>query len=191
MTTFEIIFLICWAIYFFVLYAPHMRQIRRERVSDNRSKGGELPLSLLAFFGMQILPLIYIFSTWLDFANYTLPNWLGWLGAVIFALALLITRKAHVDLGRNWTPTVQVKESQTLITGGIYARVRHPIYLAQWMWCIAQALLLHNWIAGLAGLIGFAPIYFYRVPREEKMMLEHFGAAYKNYMKRVGGIIPK
>jgi protein-S-isoprenylcysteine O-methyltransferase Ste14 len=37
---------------------------------------------------------------------------------------------------------------------------------------IAQALLLPNWIAGFAGLAGFAVLYFGGVAREERMMLE-------------------
>ena len=38
-----------------------------------------------------------------------------------------------------------------LVTNGIYRRIRHPMYSAFWLWAIAQALLLPNWIAGPAG----------------------------------------
>jgi protein-S-isoprenylcysteine O-methyltransferase Ste14 len=188
---FKIVFLVCWGIYFFFLYAPHLRQIKKDRVADDRKGGLELPLSLLAFLGMQVIPLIYIFSSWLDFADYSLPAWAGWLGAAIFALSLWLTWKSHADLGRNWSPTLQIKSEHTLITQGIYRNLRHPIYAAQWLWAIAQALLLHNWIAGLAGLATFLPIYLYRVPREEQMMEETFGEAYRAYKDRTGGIIPR
>jgi protein-S-isoprenylcysteine O-methyltransferase Ste14 len=191
MTTFQVIFLICWAIYFFVLYAPHLRKIKKEKVSDDRKGGLEIPLSFLALIGMQIVPLVYVFSNGLDFADYSLPAWTGWLGAVIFTFALWITWRAHQDLGRNWTPTVQIKQDQALVTNGIYAYLRHPIYAAQWLWVIAQFLLLHNWIAGPAALVGFAPIFFYRLPKEEKMMIEYFGEEYRAYMQKVGGFFPK
>lgn len=78
-----------------------------------------------------------------------------------------------------------------LVTQGIYRHMRHPIYAAQWLWGIAQPLLLQNWIAGLAGLVSFLPVYLYRVPREEQMMLEHFGEEYRSYMGRTGRIIPR
>jgi hypothetical protein len=65
-----------------------------------------------------------------------------------------------------------MREDHKLITNGVYARIRHPMYTAFWLWAIAQALLLPNWIAGLSGLIGFGTLYLLRVGPEEEMMLE-------------------
>ena len=65
------------------------------------------------------------------------------------------------------------------------------MYAAHWLWAIAQALLLQNWIAGLGMLILFFPLYSERAPREEKMMIEKFGGEYLKYMKRTGRIFPK
>ena len=76
------------------------------------------------------------------------------------------------------------------MTEGIYRRVRHPMYSAFWLWAIAQALLLSNWIAGFAGLAGFGILFFGRVAREERMMLETFGDSYRAYMARTGQGLP-
>ena len=76
------------------------------------------------------------------------------------------------------------------MTEGIYRRVRHPMYSAFWLWAIAQALLLPNWFAGFAGLAGFSVLYFGRVAREERMMLEAFGDRYRTYMARTGRVFP-
>jgi protein-S-isoprenylcysteine O-methyltransferase Ste14 len=65
------------------------------------------------------------------------------------------------------------------------------MYAAHLLWGFAQALLLQNWIAGLAMLMFFLPVYLYRVPREEQMMIEHFGEEYRLYMSRSGRIIPR
>jgi protein-S-isoprenylcysteine O-methyltransferase Ste14 len=65
------------------------------------------------------------------------------------------------------------------------------MYSAHWLWGIAQALLIHNWIAGLASLVIFLPLYLLRVSREEQMMLEQFGEEYRLYMRRTGRIIPR
>ena len=55
---------------------------------------------------------------------------------------------------------------------------------------LGQALLLSNWVVGLAGLIGFGVLFFLRVNKEERMMLENFGPQYRAYMERTKRIIP-
>jgi len=99
--------------------------------------------------------------------------------------------RSHGDLGRNWSPSLQLREGHELVTGGVYRSIRHPMYASMWLWGVAQALLLQNWIAGWAGLVSFVPLYLLRVPREERMMLDEFGEEYRSYMNRTGCIIPR
>ena len=80
--------------------------------------------------------------------------------------------------------TLALRDQHALITHGVYKWVRHPMYSAFWLWAIAQALLLPNWIAGFAGIVGFGTLYFGRVGHEEKMMLDAFGDTYRAYMAR-------
>jgi protein-S-isoprenylcysteine O-methyltransferase Ste14 len=107
-----------------------------------------------------------------------------------FGSALILLWRTHVDLGCNWSESLELRASHQLITTGVYSYVRHPMYASIWLWGLAQALLLHNFIAGFAQLVLFAPLYFIRVPREERMMLDRFGASYASYMKRTGRILP-
>jgi protein-S-isoprenylcysteine O-methyltransferase Ste14 len=55
---------------------------------------------------------------------------------------------------------------------------------------LAQVLMLPNLLAGPACLALFLPVYLVRVLREERMMLDHFGEAYRVYMHSTGAIIP-
>ena len=64
------------------------------------------------------------------------------------------------------------------------------MYASMWLWGVAQALLLQNWIAGWASLVLFLSLYLLRVPREQRMMLDEFGKKYRAYMNRTGRIIP-
>jgi protein-S-isoprenylcysteine O-methyltransferase Ste14 len=70
------------------------------------------------------------------------------------------------------------------VTTGVYRHVRHPMYAAFFLWAIAQALLLPNWIAGPVGLLGFGTLFGLRVGREERMMEATFGDAYRAYAAR-------
>jgi protein-S-isoprenylcysteine O-methyltransferase Ste14 len=193
-TTFKIVFLIGLIVSETIRF-PHRKRNQRERkqqrLAEARTTRWEFALDMLAFLGMEIIPLVYVFSAWLDFADYSLPDWLSWLGVPMFALGLLVLRQAHADLGRNWSPTLEITEQHALVTQGIYRHVRHPIYAAIWLMCLAQALLLHNWLAGWAGLICFLPVYMLRVPREEQMMLDHFGEEYRHYMQQTGRVVPR
>ena len=136
-------------------------------------------------------PLFYLFTPWLDFADYQLPAWTGWIGTAIFAMALLLLWRSHADLGRNWSAILQIKQEHSLVTDGIYRHIRHPMYTAHLLWAIAQGLLLENWLAGWAFLVVFVPLCLIRAPKEEQMMLEQFDEQYSQYITRTGGIIPR
>lgn len=147
-------------------------------------------LGLLAVF-MFFIPLIYAVTDWLDFADYRLPAWMGWLGVVLLLGALVVFWRAHKDLKSNWSPTLEIFADHTLITNGIYGIIRHPMYASQWLWVLAQILLLQNWLAGPPNLIFFVAFYILRVRAEERMMVDKFGEAYRVYMQKTGRVLPK
>lgn len=173
-----------------IIRIPHQRKNKQNIIIDNRKTAQENSLLFLVALGMFILPMIYVFTSWFNFANYSLPAWANVLGILIFVIALWLFWKSHHDLGRNWSPTLQVREDHTLITQGIYQTIRHPMYTSIWLWAIAQGLLLTNWIAGPSGVIAFGVLYFLRVGNEEKMMIEKFGDQYEVYMQKTKRLLP-
>jgi protein-S-isoprenylcysteine O-methyltransferase Ste14 len=112
-------------------------------------------------------------------------------GIIILAMAVWLFWRSHADLGRNWSPSLELREGHELVTEGVYRLVRHPMYASMWLWGVAQALLLQNWIAGWVSLVMFMPLYLLRVPREERMMLDEFGEEYRAYMNHTGRVIPR
>jgi protein-S-isoprenylcysteine O-methyltransferase Ste14 len=109
---------------------------------------------------------------------------------VVFAVSLCLFYLVHRDLGENWSFTLEIRKRHALVTTGLYRWIRHPMYSAFLLWAIAQALLLPNWIAGPAGLVGFGTLFFFRVGREEQMMIETFGDEYRAYVARTKRVIP-
>ncbi len=169
----------------------YARKYKQDRKAMLREEGIWYVL-LASLWGVAILsPLLHMFTRRLSFADYNLPTWAGYIGITTFAGALWLLWRSHADLGQNWRTTTELREEHKLITSGIFQYIRHPMYSAHWLWGIAQALLIHNWIAGLASLAIFLPLYLLRVRREEQMMLEQFGEEYRLYMRRTGRVIPR
>lgn len=174
-----------------IIRVPIRKAQQGDAKSERRITTQEKTMLLLLWLGMFLIPIIYGATNLLDFADYSIPAWAGWLGVVIFAGAIFVFWRAHADLGLNWSPTLEIREKHELITRGIYGIIRHPMYASQFLWVIAQPLLLQNWIAGFFNLLIFIPFYFLRVKAEEQLMLDSFGETYHAYMKKTGAVFPK
>jgi protein-S-isoprenylcysteine O-methyltransferase Ste14 len=188
MTVFEIVF-VAGFVLGSVVRVAYTRAYRRGTAAETRRTAADTALTGLAGVAM-LLPFPAMATDWLDFASLTLPDAVGWVGVAVFAVAIWLLWRSHVDLGRNWAPVPELRDDHTLITTGVYRRVRHPMYTAHWVWAVGQALLIHNWVAGPALLVAFVPFTLVRLPAEERMMLDRFGEAYRAYAARTGRFIP-
>lgn len=184
---------IVWAagvIGWYLIRIPFERKVKRERVVDARDRLRETVLLLCSTCGLGIVPLLWATSRVFNFANYPYSVVQFALGTAVFIFSLWLFRRTHKDLGKNWSVTLEIKDSHKLITGGVYRHVRHPMYSAFFLWALAQLILIPNWIAGPAGFIGFGILFAFRVGREEAMMLDTFGDEYRDYMKRTARVVP-
>ncbi|MFG1209092.1 protein-S-isoprenylcysteine O-methyltransferase [Xanthobacter flavus] len=185
---------IAWAVgvvSWYVLRIPFERKAKRQRVADARHRNlREMILLSISTLGLGIIPAIYAATGFPRFAAYPPTGLQVVAGVVVFAGSLLLFWRTHRQLGKYWSVTLEIKDKHELITSGVYEKVRHPMYSAFFLWALAQALLLPNFIAGPAGLIGFGILFFFRVGREEQMMREAFGAEYDAYARRTKRVIP-
>ena len=141
--------------------------------------------------GQTVLPTIYVFSPWLNAFQHPAPQFFLPVGASIDVLGLWLLWRSHHDLGRNWSVTLEVRAAHQVVTRGVYAAVRHPMYGSFLLMAVAQVLLLPNWVAGFSALAAVALLCLVRVPREESMMCEFFGEEYRQYMHRTGSVFPR
>ena len=169
----------------------YARRYGQNAVAADRSEALSMWLLMYLWGVAQVMPFFSVFSAWLDFADYDLPTWAGLVGAAIYCAALWLLWRSHVDLGRHFSATLEIRDQHSLVTEGVFRHIRHPMYSAHLLWGIAQALLIQNWIAGLGGLAVFLPLYLLRMRGEEQMMLEEFGDEYRAYMGRTGRVIPR
>lgn len=178
------------AVGWYVIRIPHARRARRTPVRRSDRGPREWLLLGISLTGLGLVPFLHVATGFPKAADYPFSPLQGWLGAAAAVAALAMFRLTHKALGRNWSVSLEVRETHKLVTHGVYARVRHPMYTAFWLWAVAQALLLPNWVAGLSGLVGFGTLYFFRVGREEKLMLDTFGEEYRAYMGRTARLVP-
>jgi protein-S-isoprenylcysteine O-methyltransferase Ste14 len=159
-------------------------------VSKSLLDGREWTLLASATLGLFLIPAAYVLTGIPAALDRTFIPALAWLGIVPLCGALWLFRRSHVDLGRNWSVTLKVREQHVLVTSGVYRFVRHPMYSSFFLLGVAQLLLLPNWLAGVSGLVGAGLLFGFRVLREEKMMLETFGDEYRSYMAVTKRVIP-
>jgi len=187
-----------WNIVFFVgficylgIRSVYARRTKYVEKVHRQVDGMEKTLLFLVISTSTLLPVLYLFTPLLAFADYRLPAFAPWCGTAIAVVALWLFWRSHADLGRNWSVSLEVRKDHRLVTHGVYSSIRHPMYAAIFLWSIAQALLLPNWLAGWSAFVTFATMYFLRIPREERMMCEFFGKEYRDYMGQTGKLFPR
>lgn len=186
---YPLIFLVGWISMWAIRFSYIRQSLKTEGTEYSSGRFDQFLVGIL-FLGTSVIPFVYIFTPWLDFADYTLPHLISILCVAFLLLALVILRKAHIDLGRNYSQDLEIKEDHVLVTGGIYQYIRHPMYTAGFLMSISQIGLLQNWIAGISGVIVLTFFYLLRVPVEEEMMIKTFGENYQSYRSRTKRLIP-
>jgi protein-S-isoprenylcysteine O-methyltransferase Ste14 len=174
----------------YVIRYPFERRAKRVRVVGGGRPPSDSAGLAIAFLGMAVLPGFYVATGIPRAGDHASGVWAVVLGTILLGCALWLFRISHRELGRNWSITLQIRDQHRLIRTGPYALVRHPMYTSFLLLALGQAFLLPNWVAGLAGLLGFAVLFFLRVNKEEHMMLATFGPEYRAYMERTRRIIP-
>ncbi|MGO7584375.1 protein-S-isoprenylcysteine O-methyltransferase [Rhizobium ruizarguesonis] len=174
----------------YIIRYPFERRAKRVPVVSKRRTGSEAVGLAAALAGLAIVPGFYVATGIPEAADYTAHLWAVVIGTILFCAAMWVFRRTHKQLGRNWSITLEIRQQHELICAGPYALVRHPMYTSFLLMGLSQAFLLPNWVAGMAGLIGFAVLFFLRVDKEERMMLEVFGPQYQAYMAKTKRIIP-
>ena len=106
-------------------------------------------------------------------------------GAALGLAGLLVYGIALRDLGASWGLGIDRTRPGPLVTGGIYGRMRHPIYVALDLLFVGTCLALNRCIFLLLALV-MVPLLHAMMRREERFLTELYGQAYRDYCSRVG-----
>ena len=112
-----------------------------------------------------------------------LPGWASALAAAAMAASFLfqyVVVKENPYLYR----TIEVSEGQKVVDRGLYARVRHPMYLSAIVIVVSMPLVLGSVYGFAASFALIVPLFAARIRREEKVLKEELDG-YAEYMDRV------
>jgi protein-S-isoprenylcysteine O-methyltransferase Ste14 len=109
----------------------------------------------------------------------------GWLGAIVFAVALALFAWAIATMMRSGSNVPTRLPTTTIVKTGPYRFTRNPIYLAMVLGLIGLAMAFNTlWL--LMTLVPFALLIRYGVIAPEEAYLERkFGDVYRGYRARV------
>jgi protein-S-isoprenylcysteine O-methyltransferase Ste14 len=109
----------------------------------------------------------------------------GWLGAVVFVLALALGAWAIVTMTRAGSNVPTNRPTTTIVENGPYRFTRNPIYLGIILSLVGLGLAFNDlWL--LVMLVPFALVVRYGVVAREEAYLERkFGEVYRGYRSRV------
>lgn len=109
---------------------------------------------------------------------------ISWVGVSFCLAGLLLLSWSLVSFGQSFRVGIDADHPDKLITTGIFAFSRNPIYVAFAAILLGQFLIFSNWI--LLVYIGAGIWLFHRqVLREEEFLKKHYGQDYLEYCNRV------
>lgn len=173
----------------FILRARHGIRAHHVAVEKRHQTAlRDIPLSIAK--GSCFLPILWAFLPIFVFSDYQTRLEALLPGIVLYLIGLWLFHRSHVDLGTNWSQTLELKDDHFLVTEGVYRRVRHPMYLGMLIFALGQALVACNFIAGPSFAVGTLALITMRVKHGERMMTEQFGEAYIDYCARTHRLLP-
>jgi protein-S-isoprenylcysteine O-methyltransferase Ste14 len=137
---------------------------------------------------------VYTFARGLGEGAHDASLGMGLSGWALAGIALGV-----VGLGLNHVATrtlgaffdrIAIKDNHELVTHGVYARIRHPIYTSYLCIFFGFVLMMESPQGALAMLAVCALWFGTRIPIEEAMLEERFGEAYRAYQKRTARLVP-
>lgn len=101
-------------------------------------------------------------------------------GLVVAIPGFLLLALARIQLGRAFS--VQAKAT-TLVTSGLYSRIRNPIYVFGGLFLLGIILFVQRPLL-LLFFVVLIPMQILRVRNEERVLQEKFGGAFLDYKRR-------
>lgn len=112
------------------------------------------------------------------------------LGLVLALAGFAATLAAQTGMGASWRIGVDAAERTELVTGGVFAHVRNPIFTAMVAAQLGVVLMVPTWVSALALVALVVAVQIQVRSVEEPYLQSVHGAAYAEYAARTGRFLP-
>ncbi len=112
-------------------------------------------------------------------------------GLILTAGGAFLSTWSKVRLGAWFSTTLGVKRDHQLIDTGPYALARHPIYTGLALVLLGGTLVYNRGPALLFLFLPFCAFFYWQSVVEERLLVNHFGDAYRRYRERIGRLLPR
>ncbi|WP_052649768.1 methyltransferase family protein [Planococcus massiliensis] len=117
-------------------------------------------------------------------------QFMRWTGLVLFAMGVFLRFWGILHLKSQFTRHVTVREGDEIVSSGPYRMLRHPLYTALLLIGIGMALFCTSLIAAILGGALVTWTLLKRIRYEEELLIEKFGPAYAEWMKKRARLVP-
>jgi protein-S-isoprenylcysteine O-methyltransferase Ste14 len=112
-----------------------------------------------------------------------------WIGVVLIAIGGTLRVAPVFVLGNRFSGLVAIQPGHTLVTDGLYSRIRHPSYLGLLLTALGWGLAFRSGVGVLLAALLVPPISA-RIASEEALLRSTFGARYDAYRAKTSRLIP-
>ena len=185
--TFRLLVEIPWII--FVIYWI-VGAIKTRATRESESAASRIAILLIEIAGYV---LIFSGSAGIGFlGNRFMPRTMASaiLGVVLTWSGIALAIWARYHLAEYWSARITIKEDHQVIRTGPYTHLRHPIYSGLVLATIGSALVIDEWRCVL-GVCLVLTGYCFKATKEEAMLSQQFGDAFREHQKHTGFLIPR
>jgi protein-S-isoprenylcysteine O-methyltransferase Ste14 len=115
---------------------------------------------------------------------------LRWTASLVSVVCLLVTIGCWRRMGKNWRMSIVPDRTTELVTDGLYARIRHPIYTFSVLLMLCSVAVVPT-IPMAAVAIVHTALMILKAHNEERFLLRTYGERYADYCRRTGRFFPR
>jgi protein-S-isoprenylcysteine O-methyltransferase Ste14 len=112
-----------------------------------------------------------------------------WIGVLMGGVGSALRVAPVYVLGDRFSGLVAIQSGHTLVTTGLYSRIRNPSYLGLLLGSVGWALAFRSGVGLILTALLIPPLVA-RMNSEERLLHSQFGAEYQAYRNRTSRLIP-